>query len=82
MAQLLGKCMALGNIILIYLIAPLTIDLVTDLFGKPEKWKRMIMIGFGLVKVGQSSLVSLMKANPSVLLLNAISSRGLMSLVP
>ena len=74
--------MALGNIILIYLIAPLTIDLVTDLFGKPEKWKRIKMIGFGLVKVGQSSLVSLMKANPSVLLLNAISSRGLMSLVP
>mgnify|MGYP000128964729 FL=1 len=74
--------MALGNIILIYLIAPLTIDLVTDLFGKPEKWKRIIMICFGLVKVGQSSLVSLMKANPSVLLLNAISSRGLMSLVP
>ena len=74
--------MALGNIILIYLIADLKIDLVTDLFGKPEKRKRIIMIGLGLVKVGQSSLVSLMKANPSVLLLNAMSSRGLMSLVP
>jgi|GEM_PF-3748211 len=69
--------MTLGNTILAYLIAPLTIGLVTGFFGKSEKWKREVMIGFGLVMVGQSALVSQMKANPSLSLENAMSSSGL-----
>jgi hypothetical protein len=69
--------MTLGNTILLYLIAPLAIGLVTGFFGKPDKWKREVMIGFGLVMVGQSALVSQMKANPSLSLDNAMSSSGL-----
>jgi len=69
--------MTLGNTILFYLIAPLVIGLVTGIFGKPEKWKREVMIGFGLVMAGQSALVSQMKANPSLSLDNAMSSSGL-----
>lgn len=69
--------MTLGTTILVYLIAPLIIGLVTGFFGKPEKWKREVMIGFGLVMVGQNVLVSQMKANPSLSLENAMSSSGL-----
>lgn len=69
--------MTLGNTILLYLITPSAIGLVTGFFGKPEQWKREVMIGFGLVMVGQSALVSQMKASPLLSLDNAMSSSGL-----